>query len=234
MELIQALERLSAIDAEWDEKARLFQQAREQLADSETPAARRREQQLLQDALAKARGTLRDLELELESLQERLRKAEDDLYSGGISAPRELENLRRDTEYLRRHIGQLEDQALDSMTTVDELQERVDEGQRSLEGFEQDWSEQTADARETYETLRARLRILQAEREQIRADIPRRELALYDELRRTKGGRPLAPMRAGVCQVCRVTVPSHKASIAAGEGNGVATCEGCGRILYQA
>lgn len=234
MELVQALRRLSDLDDEWDERARRFQELRERLSGDAVLQARRAEQRAHQERLAALRGELRDLELELDSLQERSRRVEADLYGGGILSPRELENLRRDSEFLKRRIAQLEDQALERMAAVEELAPAVERGAAELAAFEERWRQETAAAREEYAVLRTRLEEIKAERDQLRAQMPRRELALYDELRRSKGGRPLAPMVDRVCQVCRVSVPSHKATIAEGGADTVATCEGCGRILYQA
>jgi uncharacterized protein len=234
MELMQALRRLAQVDDEWDEKARRFQQVRERLSNNTTLQEMRSEQQARESQLSSLRGELRDQELELEGLQERSRQVEESLYGGSIMVPRELENLRRDSEFLKRRASQLEDQILDLMATVEELTVVVEQGSQEQATFEKQWSQETATARDEYVTLRARLEELKAERDELRASIPQRELALYNELRRSKGGRPLAPMVDGVCQICHVAVPARKAAIALGGRETVATCEGCGRILYQA
>lgn len=234
MDLIQALMRLALVDEEWDVKAKLFQEARERLTNPRELLERRELQNRLVEAAAATRAQLADVELELASLQERLKQVEKDLYGGVITSPRELENLRRDSEQLRHRIAPLEDRGLALMDTADGLEAQVRAGATELEAFERVWDQGTAAAREDYQVLRARLQELQADREQLRAGVPAREMALYDELRRTKGGHPLAPMRDGICQVCRVSVPRNKITIAEGGLNTVATCEGCGRILYQA
>ncbi|NLT72792.1 MAG: hypothetical protein GXX94_01160 [Chloroflexi bacterium] len=234
MDLIQVLIRLALVDEEWDDKGRRYQQVRELLGNPRELTDRQEAQAALVRDDAEARAALANLELEMESLQGRLSQVEKDLYGGTISAPRELENLRRDGDQLRHRIAQIEDQALALMAACDDLDVRVHDGAAALEAFESEWAVLTADARETYQTLRARLQDLQSEREQLRQRVPAQEMALYDELRRTKNGRPLAPMRDGICQVCRVSVPRNKITIAEGGYDSVATCEGCGRILYQA
>jgi len=98
--------------------------------------------------------------------------------------------------------------------------------------FEQKWSAEHEALIQQHEKLRARLQQLKSDREKLRSGLERAELSLYDELRRDKGGMALAPMRDGVCQVCRVTIPSHKVRTVA-RGDTVVTCEGCGRILCQ-
>ncbi len=234
MDLIQALIRLAAVDEEWDEKGRVYQDARERLTNPHELTERRERQQGLVQLAAQARARLANVELELESLQTHVSQVDKDLYGGQITAPRELENLRRDSEQLRAQMAHLEDQGLELMTLSEDLDAQVQDGAAALAAFEETWEQGTAEAREIYSTLRARLQQLQSERERLRATVPVREMALYDELRRTKGGRPLAPMRDGVCQICHVTVPRHKITIAEGGQDAVATCEGCGRILYGA
>jgi len=234
MDLIQTLIRLALVDEEWDDKARRYQEARQRLTDLRELEERKTRQEALEASARAARTQLADLELELASLQERSRQVERDLYGGGIGSPRELENLRRESEQLRHRLAQLEDEGLELISRSDDLDARVQTGRADLEAFQAAWEAEMAAMREAYQTLRARLQELQGERERLRASVPARELALYDELRRTKGGRPLAPMRDGVCQVCHVVVPRHKALVAEGGQDAVATCEGCGRILYQA
>ena len=155
---------------------------------------------------------------------------EKDLYGGAITAPRELENLRRDSEQLRAQMAHLEDRGLELMALLEDLDTQVQSGAADLAAFEYRWEQGTSEARETYQTLRVRLQQLQAERERLRATIPAQEMALYDELRRTRG-RPLAPMRDGVCQICHVTIP---AQVTIRRRARCGTPEGCGRILYEA
>lgn len=232
MELMQTLRRMALVDDEWDDKARRFQLVRERLGDVATLQGKQAEQRARQDRLTTLRRELADLELELASLQSRSRQAQEALYSGDIVAPRELENLRRESESLHRRIGQLTDQTLERMTEAEELTIVVEQGAAELSAFERAWHDLTASARDEYAVLRTRLQELKAERDGLRTRVPRRELALYDELRRSKGGRPLAPMAGRVCQICRVSVPAHKANIAEDGLDALATCEGCGRILY--
>lgn len=234
MELIEALRRLAEIDEEWDAKAHRYQTLRDRLSDDTLLRTKRTEQKRLEETLASARGQLHDLELELEGLQAQAKQVEQDLYGGTITSPRELENLHRDAEYLKRRIGQLEEEILALMERVDTLSAAAAQGANELQAFEQQWNKEMQSTHEEYLTLRARLESLRDEREHLRSLIPRRELALYDELRRSKGGKPLAPMRDRVCLVCHVSVPSYKAAIVEEGGDAIATCEGCGRILYLA
>ncbi|MCD6518337.1 MAG: hypothetical protein J7M05_00225 [Anaerolineae bacterium] len=232
MGLVQQLLRLQVIDREWDEKAQLYQTVRQKLIDQSELENRRRAQQEKETALSEARSKLRDAELELESLQNKAKQVEQDLYSGRIRSPRELESLRQDSEYLHKRIAEMEDRVLLAMTEVDDLEAAVQEGKEALQAFEENWAKEQANLTEQYKELRARLQELQTAREELRASLGRAELALYDELRKKKGGVALSPVKDGICQLCRVTVPSYKIELVEA-GETIVTCEGCGRILYK-
>jgi len=231
MSPFELLVRLQSVDRDWDEKARLYESVKKQLADQSELVSRRTAHGRLADGLSATRGDLRDGELALDSLHERVRKVEAELYGGRVRSPKELENLRKDSEHLRRRISQLEDRVLLAMTQVDELEEAARQGEQELRAFEVEWQETRRSLASQHEALRTSLRQLQQMREELRGQLGRAELGLYDELRAKKAGMALSPVKDGVCQTCRVTVPTYKARMVESR-RAIVTCEGCGRILY--
>jgi predicted nucleic acid-binding Zn-ribbon protein len=231
MSPFELLVRLQGVDRDWDEKARLYESVKKQLADQSELVSRRTAHGRLADELSATRGALRDGELALDSLHERVRKVEAELYSGRVRSPKELENLRKDSEHLRRRISQLEDRVLLAMTQVDELEEAARQGEQELRAFEVEWQETRRSLATQHEALRTSLRQLQQMREELRGQLGRAELGLYDELRAKKAGMALSPVKDRVCQTCRVTVPTYKARMVESR-RAIVTCEGCGRILY--
>lgn len=87
MKPIELLRRLQAGDHEWDEKARLYQSVKQRLSDRSELEDTRGTQRQSAEKLANAQSQLRDGELRLESLQEKTRGVEADLYSGRIRSP---------------------------------------------------------------------------------------------------------------------------------------------------
>ncbi len=231
MSIVQILYKLQATDQEWDEKVRLYQALKQQLAGNAELEAQREEQQQRAKELSQVRGALRDAELELAGLQQRSREIENDLYGGRVRSPKELEGLRQDSEHLRKRLSALEDHVLMLMTKVDDLEMAKRQGEEKLNALEARWSKERPALIEQQKALYARLQELQNAREQLRGSLGRAELALYDQLRAKKAGIALAPVKNAVCQICRVAVPSLKVQIATA-GDAVVTCEGCGRILY--
>mgnify|MGYP000907471052 CR=1 FL=1 len=232
MSLIQRLLQLQTVDQEWDAQARVYQTVKQRLMDRSELEQKRQAQRSCAEALAAARAKLQNAELELASLQQKAQGIDTSLYSGRILAPRELDNLRKEGDYAHRRIGQLEDGILEQMAEMDKLEAEAADADRDLRTFEARWSKESEALSAQYKTLHAQLQRLKEAREQTRATVPAADLALYDSLRAKKGGVALAPMKEGICQICRVTSSARKVETVAG-GDEIVACEGCGRILYQ-
>jgi predicted nucleic acid-binding Zn-ribbon protein len=231
MPLIQMLCELQEIDQEWVEKGRLYQAVRQRLTDDSELNARRQARETQQQELQAQTTRLHNAELELDGLNDPLEQTVGDLYGGRIRAPKELEHLRQDSEHMRIRIGELEEEALAAMTHIEELQAAIQHTSGELQAFEAQRLAERSELQGHYSTLHARLQQLQSRRQALRGRIQESALALYDELRVKKGGQALASLKEGVCQVCRVSVPSAKIE-AVQRGESIALCDGCGRILY--
>src|ERR687892_2133733 len=130
-----------------------------QLAD-----ARRR-----RDELARSQQRLED---EVASLTERANQAEKQLYSGSVTAPRELQALQDDVASIRRRIGQLEDDELEIMELaepVDAERAGLDERRAQLDAEGKRLREALAEAESELEGQLAGAR---ADREAAAADVP--------------------------------------------------------------
>jgi hypothetical protein len=232
MSLLRTLRKLQDVDHEWDEKAEIYKSVRKRLADQSELQERRETLQQHEEELKSVRATLRNAELQYGSLEEKIEGVKEELYDGRVTSSKELSSLQEELDYLQGRLADFEDRILGGMTTVDELEETISSGRESLESFEEAWAEERESLRARYKTLRARLEELKERRESLRAEIDRGVLALYDELCKKKNGQALAPVSDGVCQICRVRVPSHKVQ-AIGSDEQVVVCDGCGRILYR-
>jgi len=200
MSLIQTLLRLQQVDTEWDDKRGRFQTIRKRLSDSSELEANRAAQSGRQKQLSGIRGQLRDHELRLQSLQQKLKQIETDLYGGRVTAPRELEALQQELGYTKQHISETEDAVLMAMTETEDLEAACETGQLSLANFEARWDKERVALSDEYRELHAQLLVLKESRDKLRSTIGRSTLALYDELRASKGGMALAPAKNGLTE----------------------------------
>ena len=228
----QTLYRLQLLDTELSEQQSKLREAKGSLGESAELLAARRTRAQASEELATWRARLRDLELDLQGLNDKIAKTERRLYNGRVTSPKELEALQQDYESLKRSRERLEDEVLLAMTRFDEWEKAVADATAQLTEVESKWrAEQDRLAREI-EQLQDRIETLNKERATLTALLAADELALYEDLMRKKGGRAVALLVGQICQGCRVTVPTSKAQLVR-RGQGLVICNNCGRILVS-
>ncbi|MGD9001313.1 MAG: hypothetical protein PVF04_01515 [Anaerolineae bacterium] len=149
----------------------------------------------------------RDLELETQSLSEKLSRSEKRLYGGKVKNPKELADLQAEVASLTRRRRRLEDTLLEAMITREEAEETRDQAQAALEGVTSMWSARQADLESEREELEQHLEEIQQEREVIVPRIEAVVIAKYESLREQKGGQAVARVRDDTCTGCGVAVP---------------------------
>ena len=231
MNLLQTLVQLQAVDQEWDDKGRAFRSIRQQLSDQSELEAQREAQRASGSLIAAKRAALRDLELQLGSLRDKLKQVDEDLYGGRIRAARELEGLTHEREQVAKRQSEVEEEALNLMAELEDLEPALTQSAAALSAFEQRWAAEREMLTQQYRALHGRLQELQSARQSLRDQVGGPELALYEELRKAKGGVVLSAVQDGTCQTCHVAMPVGRAAQLR-SGEAMVICEGCGRILY--
>lgn len=171
-----------------------------------------------------------DLELDIASLADKIKTAENRAYSGTVTNPRELEDLQAEIASLRRRREDLEGQLLEAMYTLEDNQAAVEEATRLLAEAEEQWASGQSDLLDEKRALEQRLESLETERAAAveRVDAP--ALRVYDDLRAQLGGVAVAAIEGGVCGACGVE-PTSSVRQKASHGALDAYCQMCGRIL---
>ena len=225
------LYRLQTIDLEIGHGNRRLEEVEAGLGESEELRQAQRALQKAEDKLNHWRTTLRDLELETKSLTAKITSVEERLYSGRVTNPKELANLQNEVSYLKRRRGELEDRQIEAMVEVEEHEAEVDSKKASLAQIEAEWSHTQKRLTGERSELKERLAHLTKERVNLERTIGAEDLALYGELCSRKGGQAVALLKGGVCQTCRVTLPTSQVQQAR-SGDSLSFCSSCQRILY--
>jgi predicted nucleic acid-binding Zn-ribbon protein len=227
----QALYRLQTIDAETEEATQRAQAIEADLGESAELLAARRKVAHLEEELARWRTTQKDLDLETRKLDERIGRDEQRLYSGRVTNPKELAGLQESIAALKRRRSAVEDKLLEAMLMVDETQEELAAQQENLIGIEELWRREQENLAGELSSLRARLEKLGADRAGTARLMSADDLALYEELRRRKGGRAVILLKGNVCQGCGVSIPTSQVQQVR-SGQSLVFCSSCGRIIY--
>jgi len=231
MNRAQLLYRLQTIDLEISSKRRRLEEVEAGLKESEELRQARRTLQQAEDELNRWRTTLRDLELDTKSLAAKISGVEAILYSGRVTNPKELANLQNEISYLKRRKSELEDKQLEAMVEVEECEAEVGSKKANLARIHAEWNHAQAQLTEEQNELKERLTYLKKERTQLEKMIGAEDLALYGELCMRKDGQAVALLRGGICQACRVALPTSQVQQAR-LGNSLSFCSSCQRILY--
>ncbi len=225
------LYRLQSLDSEADIKQRRLKEIEAALGES---AALQEARRALEDAQAQAhRQALRqrDLELEIKGLVDKAALSEQRLYSGTIKNPKELDDLQKDVASLRRRQQQLEDVLLETMIEREEAEAARARAQKHVDEIQAQWATQQADLLSERDALQRRLDEIERARAALLPTIDPGDLAVYQPLRRRKGGVAVAKALDGACSACGVALsPGLEWQLRQGK---LVYCSNCERILVR-
>src|SRR5437763_2642700 len=169
---------------------------------------------------------------ELASVEAKIVEVEKRLYSGTVSAPRELQAMEADVASLKRHRSDIEDRVLEAMqdrepldTEVASLEQQRSTLESEAESLRQTIAEVTSD-------IDAELATELEARAKAAASIPDDLLSQYERLRAKQGGVGAARLVNGRCSGCHLTLPATELDRIRHQGpDTVVLCDQCGRIL---
>lgn len=227
---LQTAYQLQTAELERADVLRRLREAEGGLGETEQLRRTRANLQSIQAELAGLRTRVRDLELEVRSLTDRITAGEQRLYGGEVRNPKELESLQADLRHLRARRESLEDGILTGLTQIDDCEARLQRAESEAERVQTEWQQHQTRLQATMADLTGQLSRLEERIARLRAALPEPLMELYDETCRKKGGRGIAAIRSGLCEGCRVSVPTSIVQNVR-RGDDVVRCSSCGRIL---
>ena len=205
--------------------------ARARLADDSARLRAKREMDALNARIAQLAAPRRQSENAIERIEERVATIDERLYGGAVSNPRELEAYQDERAALLRNRSAEEDTLLELMVEAEDAEERRDEAKSVFERIHAERSREVAELTARGRELSARLPDLRTRRAELAALYEPATIAVYESVRRTRGGQGAAIIdRRGLCQGCRLVRPNAELSRARA-GDRIAQCGNCSRIL---
>jgi hypothetical protein len=229
MSRVSLLARLQAIDGESDALAKRLEQIEKRLAEDSVTSLRV-ELDAEEKHLAEQRAALRSGELEVKSLEDKIRQNERRLYGGAVSNPKELEGIEKDLAMHQRQRSALEDHLLELMDSVDQSLAQVTDRAGRLKRAESERIQEVDQLKRERDAALTRQTRLAQERERVISELDADALRTFQHLWRTKAGRAVAPLRGDACSACGVAVPTgllNRVQV----GDELVFCSACGRIL---
>ena len=222
---------LQCLDSQLARKARRFREVEANLGESKEFQKARGALKAAQEDHARCRAALRDRELETQSVSDKLDTDSERLYSGRIRNPKELGDLQKETEYLKRRKARLEDHQLEAMMALEEATTRLAVANEEYVVVEAAWKADNLELSQEYDALKQELAHLSEQRKRVVPHITDKDMSEYTALRRLRKGVAVVAVKEGVCQVCRVAVPGRDLERAA-QTDELQHCFACDRILY--
>ncbi len=183
------------------------------------------------EKLEETQGLHREQQLEAGSLRERSGMLEEQLYSGAVANPRDLAALELEASHTKEQLDQREMGLLELVVQADNHRAKIGALETELADTQRAWEVRQAELTEQTERLSAEQESLTAERSKLAATVDQREMQRYELLRKSKGGKAVAKVERGLCQACRMSLPTqHLQRVRAGRET--VLCNSCGRMLW--
>jgi predicted nucleic acid-binding Zn-ribbon protein len=175
-----------------------------------------------------------NLEKDIAASEQRIAEIDKRMYSGEITASRDLQAMTHEIEQIKGRVSTLEDHALEAMDEREPLDAAVQELDEREAGF-------AALAAQLVEAIAAaeieidgEVGREQAARAEASASVPDDLLAEYERLRGRLGGIGVAKLEHGTCMGCRMKLPATELDrIKHQAADDLVHCDQCGRILVH-
>ena len=200
------------------------------LSDNQILIDAKNQVQSIQNKLSPLQTKSRNLELEIQSNTEKIRSTDEQLYSGRVRNPKELQDMQQEIQSLKNRNQELEDILLDAMLNVETVEAELQQKQASLEQLTAEWESTHQHLLDEQNKLQAEVEKARKKREGALPPITPETLKVYNTLRPRKNNQPVALLIGGSCSVCRV----EQDMAVIGEvrkGQKLTYCVSCGRIL---
>jgi predicted nucleic acid-binding Zn-ribbon protein len=174
---------------------------------------------------------LHDAELELRSVEDKLKTFEQRLWSGTVRNPKELENLEKEVNALKRLRSRLDERVLQLMDEVEAAQKAVWQAQKQKEECAQTYQQHV----EAYHAEKRKLETegvrLKQERQKLAAQCDPQLLQRYEAIRQRHGGIGVSRVEGESCMVCHTKISTS--ALRAIKNGQIVQCENCQRLLYM-
>ena len=229
MGITRQLYQLQAIELDIESKEQTLTQSLARLGESRILLEARDGLSAGEQRLGELKKKQHDAEWEIEDIAGKLSSAQETLYSGRITSPKELSSLQHEVESFKNKRDSLEEKALEIMEQVEAAINELAGIRRQLGEVEKSWRQEQQQLSDAIEELKILLSKLKKERQQALAGIDDETADCYRKLRQKKG-KAVARVEQGICRGCGISLST--AELQRVKGNRIIMCDSCGRILF--
>lgn len=180
--------------------------------------------------LEEFRNLLNIQRLEAETQRERSSHLDGQLYGGQVSNPRDLETLQQEATNVREQLEKQDADLVKLSMQTEESQNKHSELEKQFAESRATWESREAELTQILTGLSEKRDGISDRRVTLAATLEPGALRQYEGLRRAKRGVAVAKVERGLCQACRMSLPTRQQQQVR-SGRQTVLCSSCGRIL---
>lgn len=171
----------------------------------------------------------KDVELELASKEESIKKLQSQLYS--LKTNKEYQAMLVQIGDAKADVSVIEDKILGCLDQSDQLKVRVEEEKKKLQLEENEFKAKKKSVEDRVRQIDENMAQLDASRKQASEGIDKKMLEQYQRILENKDGLAIVSVVNNSCGGCNMFVPPQVINLIRMYEN-IITCEMCNRILY--
>ncbi|MFZ0666211.1 MAG: C4-type zinc ribbon domain-containing protein [Acidimicrobiales bacterium] len=231
--LLQVQDHDTVIDQLVHRRATLPERAALRAAESQIASigARRDEVGAVRNELGARQAALEE---QIASSKTRSADIDRRMYSGQVTAARDLQAMAEEVKHLARHVTELEDKELEVMEELEPVDTELGAADSEIAKLEASAGVLGEDIAKKESDIDAELVRERATRTDLAAEVPADLLAIYEQLRKRLGGTGAARIVNGSCSGCHLHLPAVELDLAQKAApDTIIYCDQCGRILVR-
>jgi uncharacterized protein len=186
------------------------------------------EMQKFEQSLESISKERRRVDGELQDQQELLKKYQGQLMQ--VKNQQQYAAAWKEIDATRKHVKELEDSVLKSMTEAEGVQKQLDERRAGFDDLKARYDQAHAEWQASLGELRSEIEQLRAKQSAIEESLPLKAKREFWRVAKQRQGVAVARVAGDTCTGCRTRIrPALSQMLKRGE---LVTCEGCSRILY--
>ncbi|MCL4541503.1 MAG: C4-type zinc ribbon domain-containing protein [Chloroflexi bacterium] len=230
MSVLSDLAVLQHIDSQRDELVAQARQLQRQITDESSLAERRQRYEQVHQSLRELQLTQARLEQEIAVERDQVERHLKLLNGPDLTRVQVYQAAEQELTHHQNRVRELEDTLLGLLEDVEVATQQTADLEQEIREREVRHAEQVKQWKRELQHVILVGREIEQERSARAAAIPPQALATYEQLRRHKNGRAVAPIAGSACGACRLTLPAGTLARVRRGGDFV-YCDHCGRLL---
>ena len=169
-------------------------------------------------------------QLEVETLRQRSTHLDEQLFGGNVANPRDLNSLEQEANSVRGQLEKQDNDLLELNLQVEESEGKCSAMRQHISETEANWEVRKSELQNRMEEIASERETVSAQRNALASGVEATALQRYETLRLAKGGLAVAKVERGLCQGCRMSLPTQQQQRIR-SGRQMVQCSTCGRLL---